>query len=214
MWDEVPRRAKGLPTQDTWKAGAPARRRRPKPARTGNVDLDGLAGRAVPNPHQRARSGPAWDDGLSAVRAEGGTTMLDHHGPHAALMQRVRRVTPWNHRGFPNGNVLLAHHARNHFVGDGLNESVHILQRPLHIPDEPPRLLGNEGGRRGGKLKDGLLPLSGEVPRRPGLGTERRESDARIVHGAAQDLSPALPTLLSGDPIRRRAEYGAKVGSS
>jgi hypothetical protein len=82
-----------------------------------------------------------------------------------------------------NGNVLLAHNASHikHNTSDGPNKGVHILERPLYLPDEPPRLPSGEGGRGRAQAKDFLLPLGREMQQQTRLRKDGREGDVCLV---------------------------------
>jgi hypothetical protein len=62
-----------------------------------------------------------------------------------------------------NGDALPAHNTLHRLTADGLNDGVHILERPLHLPDEPPRLLSGESGRWRAQIEDFFLPPSREM---------------------------------------------------
>jgi hypothetical protein len=126
----------------------------------------------------------------------------------------MRVVAGRQHRRMSYGNVLLAHNTPHSFTADGPNKGVHILERPLHLPDEPPGLPSGESGRGRAQAKDFLLPLSREMQQRTGLRKDGREGDVRLVHGNTQSLPVADPVLLTGDAIRCRTEESVQVSSS
>jgi hypothetical protein len=82
-----------------------------------------------------------------------------------------------------NGNILLAHNTSHSFNADKPNKGVHILERPLHLPDEPPRLPSGEGGRGRAQAKDFLLPLGREMQQQTRLRKDGREGDVCLVQG-------------------------------
>jgi hypothetical protein len=126
----------------------------------------------------------------------------------------MRWVASQQHRRMPNGDALLAHNTLHRLTADGPNKGVHILERPLHIPNKPPRLLSGEGCRGRTQIEDCFLPRSSEMQRRSGLRKDVRKRDACLVHGNTQDLPEPYPTLLTGNAVRCRTEHGVKVRSS
>jgi hypothetical protein len=126
----------------------------------------------------------------------------------------MRVVAGRQDRQVSNGNVFLAHNASHSFTADGPNKGVHILERPLHLPDEPPRLPSGESGCGRAQVKNFLLPLNREMQQRTCLRKDGREGDACLVHGNTQSLTVAYPVLLTGDAIWCRTKEGVKVGTS
>jgi len=87
----------------------------------------------------------------------------------------MRGVAGRQHRRMSNSNALLAHNTLHSFTADGPNKGVHILERLLHLPNEPPRLPSSEGGHGWAQAKDFLLPLSREMQQRTSLRKDGRE---------------------------------------
>jgi len=56
-------------------------------------------------------------------------------------------VASRQHRQTSNGDALPAHNTLHRPAADGPNKGVQILERPLHFPNEPPRLLSGKSGR-------------------------------------------------------------------
>jgi hypothetical protein len=126
----------------------------------------------------------------------------------------MRWVASRQHRRMPNGDALLAHNTVYRLTADGPNKGVHILERPLHFPDEPPRLLSGKGCRLRTQIEDIFLPPSCEMQLRTGLRQDGRKRNACLVHGNTQNLPEPYPALLTGDAVRCRTEHGVKIRSS
>jgi hypothetical protein len=62
-----------------------------------------------------------------------------------------------------NGDALPAHDTLHRLTADGPKKGVHILERPLHLPNEPPRLLSGESGRGRAQIEDFFMSPSREM---------------------------------------------------
>ena len=111
-------------------------------------------------------------------------------------------------------DVLPTHDTLHRPATDRSNKGAHILERPLHFPHEPPRLLSGKSGRWRAKTENFFLPSSSEVEQWTGLQQDGHKGDACLVHGNTQNFPVPYPVLLTGDANRCGTEHGVEVRSS